>query len=107
MGGTTGQLIEGGRRGLGFLDRTRVPGAAGLGGGVLPYRGGAARPRLPRGGVLAPPEGEGAGRPAQAEGEGPRVVGAVPRPRSRRPRLRSAEAGSAQRDSGPLPLRPG
>ena len=50
------------------------------------------------------PEVKAAGRPAAAPGQGPGPVGAVPRQGARRPRLRPAQAGAAQRDPRPLPV---
>ena len=70
---------------------------------VRPGGGRAARPGVPAPAVHAArgqaPRGD---RPAEGRGAAPGAVGHPPRARARRPGLRPAEAGAAQRDPGPL-----
>ena len=89
---------------MGLLDRPRVPAEARLGRPVLQGEGRAARVRLPLRGALARPRGEGVRPRAAAGGQGPGLVGDLPRQGARRPGLRAAQARPAQRGDRPLPL---
>ena len=92
------------RRGLGLLDRSRIPEEARLGRGVLQGGGGTPRVRVPLRRAIEGPEDPGAGQEPARPGEGAGPVGDVPRRGARWPRLRTAQARSAQRGDRPLPL---
>ena len=88
----------------GLRHRPRVPGGARLGRRLRARGGRAARPRPePRLGHERP-VAHGADPAAQEKVRGG-ACGPPPRPRARRARLRPGEAGAAQRDPRPQPLR--
>ena len=94
---------EGDCHGMGLRDRSRVPGEAGLGRRVRPGGGRAARPPVPAPAVHAARRDAARDhRPAEGGGAPAGAVGDPPRPRARRPGLRPAEAGAAERDPRPV-----
>ncbi len=90
-------------RGVGFRDRPRVPGEAGLGRRVRPRGGRATRPRLAARAVRATGRRKAQGdRSTQGAGARAGPVGDPSGPGTRWQRPRSGETRSAQRDLGPL-----
>src|SRR5918997_1969583 len=94
---------KGHTHGVGLFHRPGVSGAARLGRAVLSRGDRAVQHRVPGGRALEASEDAADGRRPPAADQGPRALGALPRPRARWPRLRPAQAGAHQRDPGPLP----